>query len=81
MLLGQALDVIPYHRVDRNPLLRHRLLIDTLKPRDIEQLVDQPIQSINVLHHRLVKLLTLRPLDTPTIECLQIQLQRRYRRL
>lgn len=51
-----------------------------LEAGHIQQLIDESVQSIDVLDHGLVKLLPLRPVYGSSVERLQIQLERRDRR-
>lgn len=50
-----------------------------LQASHIQQLIDESVESIDVLHHRFVKLLPLRAVYGSSIECLKIQLERRNR--
>jgi hypothetical protein len=64
--------------MDLNPLCGTCIRLFLLEPRDIEQLIDEPIETVNVFHHGAIKLLPLLAVNRSAVEGLEIELQRGY---
>ena len=76
MLFGQSSDALFDKLSERNPFFGVQVLFVALEPCHIEQLIDEPIEAIDILHHRRIKLLSLRTLDLASVEGLKIELER-----
>ena len=76
MLFGQARDAFFDKLSERDPFFGIQVLPVTLEPCHIEQLIDEPIEPVDILHHCRIKLLSLRTLDVAAVECLKIELER-----
>jgi hypothetical protein len=61
--------------MDRNPLGGSVIRFLLLESCDIEQLIDESIETVNVFQHSAIKLLPLLAVNRTTVESLEIELQ------
>lgn len=61
--------------MDRNPFGGMCVRLFLLEPRYIEQLIDEPVETINVFHHGAIKLLSLFAVNRSAVEGLEVEFQ------